>query len=116
MRYLANALSLGMLDMPEIRMEIRQLTLDESRIWLTLGEWESCVGHLDTALLLTPLLGIAVEMRRVSTSLLAGESLLAGDELLAAQYNGPRLNEGAVSLPEGAKIRWYLVRVEMGSR
>ena len=99
-----------MLDMPEIRLEIRQLTLDESRIWLTLGEWESCVGHVDTALLLTSLLGIDVEMRRVSTS------LLVGDELLAAQYNGPRLNEGAVSLPEGAKIRWYWVRVEMGSR
>ena len=38
--------------------------------------------------------------------------LQPGDEALVGQYEGPRLPEGARSLPEGATIRWLLVRVE----
>lgn len=92
-------------------LQVEFLTLQEAREWimddvLQLNPWESCVGHADTALLLSTLLKISIPMRRVSTS------LNCGDEMLVAQYNGPRLPEGATKLPEGARIRWLLVRIQ----
>lgn len=57
------------------------------------------IGHQSTAQLL------GMEANRVS--LQAG----AGATLVVAQYDGPRLNEGATQLPEGAKIvpvKWEL--------
>jgi len=94
-----------MLDMLTAKLDVTQISLAEAQDWTSPGDWESCVGHADTALLLSTMLNTPVSMRRVSTS------LAYGDELLVAQYNGPRLPEGAKDLPEGAKIRWYLVRV-----
>ena len=57
------------------------------------------IGHQSTAQLL------GMEANRVS--LQAG----AGATLVVAQYDGPRLDEGATQLPEGAKIvpvKWEL--------
>ena len=109
MKYLGNALSLGMLDelehLPAVTLTVAALDNAAAAKWTAENEWESCVGHADTARLLSSLLAQDVQMRRVSTS------LVVGDELLVAQYNGPRLPEGATSLPEGARIRWMLVRV-----
>jgi len=104
MRYVGNAFSLGMLDGSQ-RLEVSALNIHQARYYVRSGSWESCVGHADTAALLEEMLGVPVEMRRVSTA------LHSGDELLVAQYNGPRLPEGATSLPAGAKIRWYHVAV-----
>jgi len=108
MLYLANAFSLGMLDClsetGEVNLNVQSITIEDAKGFLN-GTWESCVGHADTALLLSEMLGAKVEMRRVSTS------LEVGDRLVVAQYNGPRLPEGATSLPEGAKIRWMIVTV-----
>ena len=102
MNYLANAVSLGMLDQPEgANLQVRRCTpedVPESAV--------SIVGHADTAKLLTSLLHREVSVNRMSTS------LVDGDVLWVAQYNGPRLPEGATSLPEGAKIRWLRVTVE----
>jgi Domain of unknown function (DUF1874) len=110
MRYVGNAFAVGMLDEPEVSgtstpLTVTFLTADQARSWLDEGEWESCVGHADTALLMSAMLGVDVPMRRVSTS------LHAGDELLVAAYTGPRLPEGAIALPEGAKLRWRLIHV-----
>ena len=108
MKYLGNALSLGMLDcLAEypVNLVVKQITLEQAKEWVKGHAPESIVGHADTALLLTSLLEQTVEMRRVSTS------LSLGDELLVAQYNGPRLPEGATSLPEGASLRWIHVIV-----
>lgn len=108
MKYLGNAFSLGMLDIPEgaeAGLVVQSISLDAAREWLAVAVWESCVGHADTAGLLASMLGVEVEMRRVSLS------LRLGDEILVAQYGGPRLPEGATSLPNGAKIRWLLVTV-----
>jgi hypothetical protein len=71
------------------------------------GVLESCVGHPDTASVFSSELGIQVDCRRVSVSLHPGK-----DAILVGQYTGPRLPEGATSLPEGAKILWYLVTLE----
>lgn len=108
-RYIGNAFSLGMLDCAAsntIELTVMQVRLEVARLMYGEGtEYESCVGHADTALLLSEMLGSPVDMRRVTTS------LAVGDELLIAQYTGPRLPQGATSLPEGAKIRWFYVRV-----
>lgn len=109
MKYLGNALSLGMLDClveHPVNLTTSKITIEQAKEWVEKNTPESIVGHADTALLLTSLLGRTVEMRRVSTS------LSPGDELLVAQYNGPRLPEGATSLPEGANLRWIHVCVE----
>lgn len=113
MRYLSNAFSLGMIDFLHhedggcslFYPELSGATLESAKRWLSEADWESCVGHADTAELLTAMLGVPVPMRRVSTS------LQFDDEILVAQYNGPRLPEGTRTLPEGAKIRWYLIRL-----
>jgi hypothetical protein len=104
MRYLSNAMSLGMLA-DSVRLDVSFLEPEQAAEWMAVDSWESCVGHSDTALLLSALLDVPVEMRRVSLS------LLVGDEMLVAQYTGPRLPEGTTVLPEGAKIRWCLVLV-----
>lgn len=108
MNYLGNAFSLGMLDSlsdGDVNIHCHMLTDTEACRWVRENNPVSCVGHLDTANLFSHLLGTEVLMNRISTSLVVGDSLLVG------QYNGPRLPEGAVSLPEGARIRWILARV-----
>lgn len=105
MRYLGNAFSLGMLDIEEVvDLRVRPLKdIEEVKFWLWQTEWQSGVGHTDTAMLLSEMLGAHVSVNRVSLS------LNRGDELLVAQYTGPRLPEGATTLPAGAKIRWYVI-------
>lgn len=107
-RYLGNALSLGMLDHltegTNGNLSITGISLEDAKRWAS-QDFTSCVGHSDTAALISNMLDTDVQMNRMSTS------LKPGDELLVAQYNGPRLPEGATSLPEGARIRWMLVKV-----
>lgn len=98
--YVGNAFSLGMLDtlvdgpvFPVITLVSEEAAREFAKL-----SFVSCVGHADTAGLFTNILGVPIEMRRVSTSLNRGDSILVG------QYNGPRL-------PEGAKIRWILVNI-----
>lgn len=106
MKLLCNAFSLGMLDSsPVFTIRVTQVTEDQARQWASVHTWESSVGHADTALLFSALLGVEVTMNRRSTE------VHKGDELLIGQYNGPRLPENATSLPEGAKIRWMIVEV-----
>lgn len=63
----------------------------------------SIVGHKDTAAVFSSALGFPVEYNR--------ETFKLGDEddLLVGQYVGPRLEEGATALPEGATIEWWLI-------
>ena len=107
--YISNAISLGMLDDVQesgyASLSISPLTADEVATKLRLSPWTSIVGHADTALLFSTLLGVEIPMRRVTTSLRYGDSVIVG------QYTGPRLPEGAIGLPEGAKIRWISVKV-----
>lgn len=83
-------------------------TLDrrgESHVPATWLSATSAVGHADTAAVLAGILGVPVPTHRVSVA------LTSGDEAVVAQYVGPRLPEGAKALPEGATIKWFLVRV-----
>ena len=70
----------------------------------------SAVGHADTAAVFSNVLGVTVPCNRATVALKDGDLALVG------QYSGPRLPEGATSLPEGAAIKWLVVRVKAPSR
>lgn len=67
------------------------------------------IGHVDTATVVAEELGMdpeeVIEAARLRPTVTLGE----GAKALVAQYRGPRLPEGATSLPEGAEITYSLV-------
>ena len=67
------------------------------------GGFASVVGHADTAAVFSSLLGLDVPCNRATFTLEEGTTLFVG------QYKGPRLPEGATTLPEGAKVEWAMV-------
>ena len=69
----------------------------------------SAVGHADTAAVFSSVLGVEVPCNRVTVTLKEGDVALVG------QYSGPRLPEGASTLPEGATIKWLIVGVHAPS-
>ncbi len=103
-RYLGNAFSLNMVkseDLPYVRFV--ECPIEEVKEWVAIHDWESCVGHLDTANVLTNLLGVEIAHKRTSITLNRGDSMIVG------QCKGDRLEEGATTLPEGAVIQWIFV-------
>jgi len=105
MLYVANAFSLNMLSQEHARVVVDVLSLEEAKEMLQ-GEFKSCVGHADTAKVLSSQLGKEVEFARVSLT------LSQGDELLVGQFSGTRLPEGATSLPEGAQLKWVHLQLK----
>lgn len=100
--FLLNAFSLNMLA-GNADVHVRAVSLDTAR---TLAKvCTSAVGHADTAAVFADVLGVPVPCNRVSVSLDHCATALVG------QYSGPRLPEGATSLPEGATIKWMIVGV-----
>jgi len=103
---LCNALAISMLE--EGQVEVVPISLDTARNnWRYIQDRlaSSAVGHADTAALFAALLGEPVPVHRQSIRLLGKP-----DYLMVGQYSGPRLPEGATTLPDGAEIRWYIVR------
>ena len=70
----------------------------------------SAVGHADTAAVFSSVLGVEIPCNRATVALKEGDVALVG------QYSGPRLPEGATTLPEGATIKWMVVAVKTPSR
>ncbi len=104
MRYLSNAFSLGMLADFPLAVEVSEApSIDAATEFAR--DAVSVVGHQDTANLFSTILGLPIEFNRVSTR------LEKGDEVLIGQYVGPRLPEGATSLPEGATIKWLFLTI-----
>lgn len=64
----------------------------------------SAIGHEDTARLVSFLIGRNVPAQRITIP-----QLNVGDVLLVAAYRGPRLPEGATTLPEGAEVVFFEV-------
>lgn len=102
MFYLLNAFSLNMLD-KDANVLVRQVSLKTAREIAEI--FTSAVGHADTAAVFSDVLGTDVPCNRVSVALDHCDMALVG------QYSGPRLAEGATSLPEGAAIKWFIVGV-----
>jgi len=99
-----NAFSLSMVSALVADIKVIQITPAEVKEFLEVGV-ESCVGHADTANVFSQQLGVQIPAARATVSLADGEMILVG------QYSGPRLPEGATSLPEGANIKWVVLLV-----
>lgn len=102
--FLLNAFSANMLAEFPVSVSFTELTV-EAAASLLVNEMWSCVGHADTAAVFSSVLGIPVPMNRETVSFKPGNAAVLG------QYSGPRLPEGTTTLPEGATIKWLLVRV-----
>lgn len=99
--YLANAFSIQMLslDAPTTVSVTPVLPGDIPE------DAESCIGHADTAAVVSDILGRKVEMNR------ANVALNAGDVLYVAQLIGGRLPEGSTTLPDGFTLKFLKVEV-----
>lgn len=114
---IANAFSLSMLDRTVQSHRAFDAVYENPRIprpcddpIAFLADWEkagatigSVVGHADTSALFSAILDRPIAVNRVSVKLEQDTLLLVG------QYQGPRLQEGATTLPEGASIEWWTV-------
>lgn len=108
MIYISNAFSLQMLpDGLQIHVQsVEPYEVVEQLLDAPQG-WQSAVGHADTAEVISGQLGLAVPHNRVNVT------LQAGDVLFVAQLTGGRLPEGVTSLPEGFRLAWRRVDVEV---
>lgn len=110
--FLLNAFSINMLPVGAAKVSFVDLTLEEAKARLSHG-FESAVGHADTAAVFADVLGVAVPCNRTSVSI-PGPRVwgMSSWSALVGQYSGPRLPDGANTLPNGAVIRWVAVLVE----
>ena len=103
---LANAFSLNMLN-TKVETHVlvtKRISKEEAKDLLKDG-FENYIGHKDIANVVSNDLGIAVEMNEKRPNLMFEPE----DLVVVAQYVGPRLPEGATSLPENAKIDYFAV-------
>ena len=100
--YILNAFSLNMI-VGNADVVVREVSQKVAAILA--DACVSAVGHADTAAVFGSVLGVPVPCNRATVALKDGDVALVG------QYSGPRLPEGATSLPEGAAIKWVVVGV-----
>lgn len=77
---------------------------DEYKLGVEKGDFINYMGHPSTAAL------VGMEANRVSLQADYGSTLVV------IQYDGPRLNEGATELPEGASLvpmKWHIRKPNM---
>lgn len=98
-KFLTNAFSIQMLQNGGV-VRFEEISLEDIP-----ADVVSAIGHADTAAVLSNLLGFEVPMNRTSVT-------LDGDtELFVAQLMGGRLPEGATTLPEGFKFKFFRVKI-----
>jgi len=110
---LLNAFSANMLAEFPVSVTFTEITAAQARTMLlcaaeAYGEADfimSAVGHADTAAVFSNILGVPVPCHRATVVLGSRHEAVIG------QYSGPRLPEGATTLPEGATVKWLLVEV-----
>lgn len=103
MLYVSNAFSFNMFNfVPEVLVQT-ELTVQEASNFLKKEVFESVFGHADSAKLVSDMLDVEIVFNR------SNQKFSYGDKILVIQYNGPRLPEGATSLPEGAGFKFILV-------
>jgi hypothetical protein len=100
--YLCNAFSINMLPPPPRRSLVEFTPISSQEAATLLGDgYINAIGHADTAAVVAGHLGILLSSNRQDVK------FCTGDVLVVAQYRGPRLPEGATSLPENAQIVYY---------
>lgn len=92
--YLGNAFSLQMVAFSSYQLSVQEVEPTE----VGASDFVSCIGHIDTAAVVSSIIGKEVPMNRINVS------LEKGDTLYVAQVVGGRLPEGTTTLPEGFKI------------
>lgn len=98
---LTNAFSLQMLTNIPATITVEEVVPSKEML-------ESCdnsLGHKDICDLLNGMFGTSLAPNRKS------DKLSDGDTVLVAQYIGSRLPEGAITLPEGATLKFLKVTV-----
>jgi hypothetical protein len=104
--YLCNAFSLNMLPAGNNSITTEELIDAQVEAVLYLSNFVNALGHKEIAVIIgEKYLGKPLDAPRTSVS------LMSGDSCIVAQYVGCRLPEGATSLPDGATIKWIIVRV-----
>ena len=104
----SNAFSVNMMEAGRFHLvEFCPITKERFIETLKEEEWESSIGHQSMADLLSEMTGITIPMNRSSNKINCSQD----GYILLAQYTGPRLPEGAIELPEGADIQFYVVHV-----
>ena len=103
---LFNAFSIQMISsLNEASVSFKKITVEQAKNLLA-GGVESYVGHADTAVVISGILGIEVPAcRRFGT-------LVPGETAIVAQVVGGRLPEGATTLPEGMSSQFCQVTVQ----
>jgi hypothetical protein len=89
---------------------------DGKTYWIVAPDMEWDVGHDDTARVFSHLLGLGRELPANRATVTLEDRGVAGQADIVnviGQYVGPRLPVGATQLPEGARVDWFSVWVEV---
>lgn len=98
--YLGNAFSLQMLP-SDGNVSVETVNADDIPMDVV-----SCIGHADTANVLSDMLGMEIHANRMSVT------LNDGDVLYVAQLIDGRLPEGSTTLPEGFSFKFMKVKFQ----
>ena len=103
---LFNAFSIQMISaLNEASVSFKKIDVEQAKNLLSNGV-DSYVGHVDTAAVISSLLGMEVPAQRRFGSLASGETAVV------AQVVGGRLPEGATTLPDGMSIQFFQITVQ----
>ncbi len=108
--YLVNAFSINMLPPDGAAVEFRPISISQAAALLRSADGvTNAIGHADTAALVASVL--QAEGYTPPPAERINVRLTTGLTAIVAQYTGPRLPEGATSLPEGAQISFWAVTI-----
>lgn len=115
---LANAFSLNMLSRMERTLKVVPISAETARRLVIDGGATCAIGHPDTAKLVALLLGLPDRANEWAGIAETRPNVVLDEDtlLIVAQYTGPRLPAGAIELPEGASIEFWLVYDVYGQR
>jgi len=102
---LLNAFSTQMLGADSL-VSVRSISLDAVKKMAERGMLESCIGHADTAAVLSAVLGSEITHNRVAIQ------LQPGDRAVVAQLTGGRLPEGATTLPDDFNFVFRVIDIQ----
>jgi hypothetical protein len=112
--YISNAFSMNMIATEESEFDLLVETIDRhcttsffSFLKDFLETASFCIGNQATCDLFQVVTGVECVANRSDIQ------LNIGDSILVFQYNGPRLEQGLTEIPEGGKVRMYLVTMAL---
>lgn len=104
MYVISNAFSINMLT-DKVKVDFTPHSIEELKVIIHKDNYKSIVGHAETAQIFSKELELFIAMNRTTYSIQPEDTLVVG------QYSGPRLEEGATSLPENATINWWVCKI-----